>query len=152
MASTFTLKRKTYTEFDYRNDIAATGFSDGMNYAVEKMYTHPTIEKMLRIASKHRSAYSWAGSGDKEEIFRRYMKKGGKLPKDMEESFQYARNEVNRTSPGELDKFYKSFKNGGGQMTNTTVKSEFPSRGGNNPSAPALQQRAASFIGKGYLY
>ena len=149
MASTFTLRRKTYTEFDYRNDVTAEGFREGFNYAVEKMYTHPTIEKMLKIASKHRSAYSWAGSGDKEEMFRRYMKKGGKLPKDMEESFQYARDEVNRTSPGELDRFYKSFKNGGGQMTNTTIKSKFPPT---NPSSPALQQRAASFIGKGYLY
>jgi len=149
MASTFTLKRKTYTEFDYRNDVTAEGFRDGFNNAVEKMYTHPTIKKMYDIASKHRSAYPWAGSADREELFSRYMKKGGKLPKDMEESFRYARDEVNRTSPGELDKFYKSFKNGGGQMTNTTVKSKFPPT---NPSAPALQQRAASFIGKGYLY
>lgn len=150
MASTFTLKRKTYTEFDYRNDVTTEGFRNGFNYAVEKMYSHPTIDKMLKIASGHKSAYSWVGSVEKEEAFRRYMKKGGKLPKEMEESFQHARDVVNRTSPGELDKFYKSFKNGGGQINNTTIKGKFPP--GNNPSAPSLQQRAASFIGKGYLY
>lgn len=46
MASTFTLKRKTYTAWDYKNDVAYDGFNAGYAYAIQKMYGNPAFGKI----------------------------------------------------------------------------------------------------------
>ena len=136
MASTFTLKRKTYTEFDYHNDIATKGFSDGFFTAYEKLFASIQAEIAERI-NKGGKGLEWFGT------------RGA------------GRDDVNRALRGKLEDYYGkkyhqgfldhvkseySRLSGGGQQ----VKGKFPP--GTNPSAPQLQQRAASFIGKGYLY
>lgn len=137
MASTFTLKRKTYTEFDYHNDIATKGFSDGFFTAYEKLFAsiQQRIAEGINKGSKGLEWFGTRGAG---------------------------RDDVNRVLRGKLEDYYgKKYHQGfidhvksenarlsgnGGQQ----VKGKFPP--GSNPSAPQLQQRAASFIGKGYLY
>lgn len=43
MASTFTLKRKTYTAWDYKNDVAYDGFNAGYAYAIQRMFGNPVF-------------------------------------------------------------------------------------------------------------
>lgn len=138
MASTFTLKRKTYTEFDYHNDIATKGFSDGFFTAYEKLFA--SIQQQIAEGiNKGSKGFGWGfgthgvGRDDVNRVLR------GKLEdyygrKYHQGFLDHVKNEYGRLS-------------GGGQQ----VKGKFPP--GSNPSAPQqLQQRAASFIGKGYLY
>jgi hypothetical protein len=55
MASTFTLKRKTYTAWDYKNEIADCGFKEGFDYACEKMFGWSPIleETAARLGGKY---------------------------------------------------------------------------------------------------
>lgn len=54
MASTFTLKRKTYTAWDYRNEIADYGFKEGFDWACEKMFGNPVLSEITnRLRGKH---------------------------------------------------------------------------------------------------
>lgn len=124
MASTFTLKRKTYTEFDYHNDIATKGFRDGFDLACEKLFAksiEATIAESInkRFGHKLKSPVDF---GDVRRMGRGKEKNILDIPYDKE-VYEFGRNELNRLRPG---------GSGGKQVQ--------------------FQQRAASFIGKGYLY
>lgn len=154
MASTFTLKRKTYTEFDYHNDIATKGFSDGFDLACEKMFACNFNVAMEKFLGKYPGAGDYAFKQGIRDAVAKAAKKGEEyMPK--EESIRKAYHEgvsyLNRTNPEMVRKHFQQFPKGYGAPGNgQVVKGKFPP--GTNPSVPQLQQRAASFIGKGYLY
>lgn len=156
MASTFTLKRKTYTEFDYHNDIATKGFSDGISCAVQRMYASRFNAAMEGFLSKHPKAGEYVFNSGIRDAVAKAAKKGEEfMPKN--EGLRSLYNEgvsyLNKKDPEMVRKHFQQFPKGYGAPVNgQQVRSEFSPRGGNNPSAPQLQQRAASFIGKGYLY
>ena len=113
MASTFTLKRKTYTEFDYNNDIASAGFRDGLNYAMQKMYAHPYTRAVLKAAENGPGAHLWAGKFGAEEALQNALNKNRPPPnKEWYKSLDYGINQVNKTNPELAQKYYKSFQNG----------------------------------------
>jgi hypothetical protein len=113
MASTFTLKRKTYTEFDYNNDIASAGFRDGLNYALQKMYVHPWAAGVLREAANGPGAHLWAGKFGAEEALNNFLKKQTPLPDPRwRQSLDYGIGRMNKSNPELGEKYYKSFKNG----------------------------------------
>lgn len=135
MASTFTLKRKTYTEFDYNNDVSTTGFMDGFFAAYEKLFGVPTASFRSKIAAdlnKGSKPFEW-GFGTNG----------------------VGKDDVARAARGKTTDYYgrpyhKDFMSHvQGEYSRFTGQ---PVRGNGNMPASQLQQRAASFIGKGYLY
>lgn len=113
MASTFTLKRKTYTAWDYCNDIAYDGFNAGYAYAIQKMYANSYIDAVIKEASKHRSSWKWAGKFGAEDLISRGLKKGD-MPEHMRESVDHAIGVVKSKNPQLHEKFYQQFKGGYG--------------------------------------
>lgn len=131
MASTFTLKRKTYTEFDYNNDIASAGFRDGLNYALQKMYVHPFAADAIKRAANGPGAHLWAGKFGAEEALNNYLKKQTPLPDPRwRQSLDYGINQASKSNPELAERYYKSFKNGyRPAATGQTVQGSFmPSR------------------------
>jgi len=127
MASTFTLKRKIYTEYDYRNDIATMGFQEGFNYAYERLFS--VYSRIAEGVSKKFPTSSVFDHGDVKRILR------GKSENIF--GTKYSQDQINHVN-SEFNRL-----NGGGKPTSSLKV---------HSGQPQLQQRAASFIGKGYLY
>lgn len=127
MASTFTLKRKIYTEYDYWNDIVKCAFEDGVNYATEKLYS--IYSQIAEGVSKKFPTSSVFDHGDVKRILR------GKSENIF--GTKYSQDQINHVN-SEFNRL-----NGGGKSASSLRV---------HPGQPQLQQRAASFIGKGYLY
>ena len=137
MASTFTLKRKTYTEWDYHNEISDYGFREGFDYACEKMFGATLKAQIYKSIKNSPEVIDWFGTRgvDMDDV--------GKAIRGLTVD-TYGKN-FHKGFLSRVNNEKNRILNGGQQ-----VKGKFPP--GNNPSSPALQQRAASFIGKGYLY
>lgn len=125
--STFTLKRKTYTEYDYCNDIATVGFQEGFNYAYERLFS--IYSQIAEGVSKKFPTSSVFDHGDVKRILR------GKSENIF--GTKYSKDQINHVN-SEFSRL-----NGGGKPVSSLKVHQ---------GQPQLQQRAASFIGKGYLY